>query len=233
MTSAADLFGLQEVDLKYDSRRALVADIDSRLCETEELIEAKTDLAAAEATAAGLQADQRKIEVHLEDLDARLVPLEEKLYSGSIRNPKELSDMQKEVGLQKARRGVLDDEGLMNLDRIEAAGKALRRAVASHRRIEADWNADQDRLRSERAVAVQERDHHEQDRTLRVQDMDASSVGLYEKLRETRQGRAVARIERGSCQGCRITLPTHVVQRVRGQIKLEQCPSCERILVAG
>lgn len=233
MTSAADLFGLQEIDLKHDSRRALLADIGSRLCETEELIEARAEKASAVETVAGLQQEQKQIEVQLEDLDAKVTPLETKLYDGSIRNPKELGDIQKEVGLQKERRGVLDDAGLATLERIEFAGEEINRAGNRLRQVEAAWNMDQDRLRAERAVAEQDSNRLEQDRAARSQGMDASSLGLYEKLRETRQGRAVARIERGSCQGCRISLPTHVVQRVRGQVKLEQCPSCERILVAG
>ncbi len=232
MTSSADLLCLQEVDLKHDSRRALIADIDSRLGETEELIEARSGLAAAEESAAALQREQRQIEVQLEDLDARMSPLETKLYDGSIRNPKELSDIQKEVGSQKVRRGALDDEGLKTLEQIKAAGEAIELATARLRQVEARWKSDQDRLRSEREVAEQESNRLAQDRESRSRGMDAASLGLYEQLRELRQGRAVAKIERGSCQGCRISLPTHIVQRARGQINLEQCPICERILVA-
>jgi hypothetical protein len=33
MTSAADLFALQEIDLLIDARRAIIADIDARLGE--------------------------------------------------------------------------------------------------------------------------------------------------------------------------------------------------------
>jgi predicted nucleic acid-binding Zn-ribbon protein len=63
--------------------------------------------------------------------------------------------------------------------------------------------------------------------------MDPRTLSLYEGLRSTRQGRGVALMERGACQGCRITLPTHLVQRLRAGGQLVQCPSCERILVAG
>ena len=58
-------------------------------------------------------------------------------------------------------------------------------------------------------------------------------LGVYESLRTLKQGRAVARIEQGACQGCRISLPTHVVQRARGGTVLVHCPSCERILAGG
>ena len=73
----------------------------------------------------------------------------------------------------------------------------------------------------------------EEDRSSRTTGMDSSALGLYAALRQAKQGRAVAKVERGSCQGCRIGLPTHMVQKVRAQESLVQCPSCERILVAG
>ncbi len=50
--------------------------------------------------------------------------------------------------------------------------------------------------------------------------MDASALGLYEILRTKKQGRAVAQVVRGNCQGCRITLPTHMDQPVRAGVTL-------------
>ena len=62
--------------------------------------------------------------------------------------------------------------------------------------------------------------------------MDAGAIGLYEKLRSTHQGRAVALVLRDVCQGCRIVIPSHMVQRMRAGGTV-QCNNCERILVAG
>ena len=97
MTSAADLFTLQDIDLRRDSRRALIADIDLRLGETHAVIAAREAVATATAIRQSRQQEQRQIETQLEDLDAKTRPLEAKLYDGSVRNPKELADMQHEV----------------------------------------------------------------------------------------------------------------------------------------
>jgi predicted nucleic acid-binding Zn-ribbon protein len=70
------------------------------------------------------------------------------------------------------------------------------------------------------------------DRTTRTKTMDAGAIGLYEKLRTAKQGRAVATVLRETCQGCRISLPSNLVQRMRAGATV-QCVSCERILVAG
>jgi predicted nucleic acid-binding Zn-ribbon protein len=233
MTSAADLFALQAIDLKRDARRALIADIESRLGETEELTAARELVATCESEVERLRREQRDLEARTEDLDARIQPVETRLYGGSIRNPKELTDLQKELDLLKRRRGDLDDEGLALIDALEAATSALERARAGMRAVQAAWQADQEELADGKARAQREAAQLNSERELRTKGMDAAALGLYEKLRGARQGRGVARVERGSCQGCRLGLPTHLVQRLRAGGQLVQCPSCERILVAG
>jgi predicted nucleic acid-binding Zn-ribbon protein len=233
MTSASDLFALQEIDLKRDSRRALLADIENRLGETEELSAAREALNQTMAEAERLRRDQRELESASADLDAKIQPMEKKLYDGSVRNPKELTDLQREVDSLKARRSKLDDEGLALLDSIEAANAAVAEAKVHYENVTADWEEEQELLRVDHARAEKETSQLEGERDLRTKHMDPSSLGLYETLRRVKQGRGVARVERGTCQGCRVTLPTHVVQRVRSGGVLVQCPSCERILAAG
>jgi predicted nucleic acid-binding Zn-ribbon protein len=233
MTSSADLYGLQEVDLRRDHHRALIADIESRLVETPELLEAREEAADAEAQADRLRKEQRELEAQLQALDARVGPLETKLYSGEIRNPKELSDLQKEVELLKAQRSKMDDEVLSSLEVLEIATASAREAKDEAARIEAEWIAGQSTLRSNKAVAEEELTRLDGDRNVRIQGMDRNMLGLYENLRKVKNGRAVARLDRGNCLGCNVSLPTNMVSRVRQGDMLIQCPRCERILVAG
>jgi predicted nucleic acid-binding Zn-ribbon protein len=233
MTSAADLFALQEIDLRHDTRRALIADIETRLVETEELINAREGVTAAEAALDDLKRRQRDLDAQLQDLDAKVQPLEKKLYDGSVRNPKELTDLQHEVESFKKRRSALDDEGLSLLESVEAATRGLESARENLRQTEAGWRADQARLIEDKSRAEQESADLEQERELRTRSMERSALGLYEKLRQNKQGRAVAKLERGTCAGCRVGLPTQVAQRVRTGAELIQCPRCERILVGG
>ena len=233
MTSAGDLLALQEIDLNRDVRRALIADIDYRLGETETLTAARDLVATREAELTNLQREQRDVEARIEDMDAKVRPLEAKLYGGSVRNPKELTDLQKEVEGWKARRGKLDEEGLLNMEALEAAVAAIEAARAALSEVEAGWRADQEELLADRGRAEREAATLEKERQQRVGAMETAAIGVYEILRPLKQGKAVARIERGACQGCRLSLPTHVVQRTRAGDVLVHCPSCERILVSG
>jgi uncharacterized protein len=230
MTSAADLFALQDIDLKRDSRRALLADIAARLGETAEVLAAREEMAEAEAELGRLRSDQRELEAQLRDLDAKIGPIEKKMYDGSVRNPKELTDLQREVDSLKSRRGKLDDDGLSLIETVEAASNALQEKREALRVAEANWQAEQQELDSDRQRAEKEAAVLEAERDRWTAGMDKLSLQLYESLRIKKQGRAVARVERGACQGCRIGLPSHVVQRVRMGTLLVQCPSCERIL---
>ena len=233
MTSAADLFALQEIDLRRDARRAVIADIEARLGETPELLEARDAAGAAEANLKEIQSHQRRLEAKLEDLDAKIQPLERKLYDGSVRNPKELTDMQRELQHFKAQRSELDDEGLELIEAIEATTALLEQRRDALKRTQAQWESDQSELIEDKGQAEEEYASLLEDRNLRTEGMDKRALGLYETLRIAKSGRAVARVERGTCQGCRISLPTHLVQGLRGGGQLVQCPSCERILVAG
>jgi uncharacterized protein len=232
MTSAADLFALQEIDLRRDARRAVIADIEARLGETDDLIEARESVGDAEAALDRLKKRQRELDDELTDLDAKIRPLETRLYDGSVRNPKELSDMQKEFESLKKRRGTLDDAGLAMIESNERAARAFKEAQDEYKQAETAWRKEQAQLNATKTSSEAELANLNNERGMRTTGMDAGAIGLYENLRTKHQGRAVALVLRDVCQGCRISLPSHMVQRIRAGGTV-QCTNCERILVAG
>jgi len=119
------------------------------------------------------------------------------------------------------------------MENVEAATRSLAEAQAEVERVEAAWQEDQQHLAATRTKAESELTVLDGQRGQRTEGMDAGALGLYEQLRGSKQGRAVSRVERGICQGCHVTLPTHLTQRLRIGRELIQCPRCERILVAG
>ncbi len=233
MTSAADLYALQEIDLQRDARRAVIADAESRLGETDELYEAREIVEDSVSALDRLRKRQRDFEGQLADLEAKIKPLETKLYDGSVRNPKELQDLQKELDGLKQRRDKLDEQGLQLMESIEASSRAIEEGKAELARVEASWQEDQKQLTSTKTKAESELKRLDGQRTQQIKGMDVGALGLYENLRATKQGRGVSRVVRGTCLGCNVTLPTHMTQRLRVGRDLIQCPRCERILVAG
>jgi len=114
---------------------------------------------------------------------------------------------------------------------LEDAETALKEAQAALAEVESAWKADQASLAQTQAALKGEIEALEAKRSRQLDGMDRAALSLYQTLRERRQGAAVAVVERGLCQGCRITLPMSILQKARSGLGLVQCVSCERILV--
>jgi predicted nucleic acid-binding Zn-ribbon protein len=117
---------------------------------------------------------------------------------------------------------------LVQIEEAEAERQAADSALAG---LEAGWRRGQDELLVEKAETEPEIERLRGIRDSQATDVDRRLISLYDLLRERRGGTAVARVERGMCQGCRISLPMSVLQRARTGVSVVQCVSCERILL--
>jgi hypothetical protein len=227
---ARKLYELQEIDLEIDAKNEALTLVVSRLGDSEALAEARVSLATEEERLVELERSQRDVEREVEDLRSKVALLEEKLYGGSVKNPKELASLQEQVEHLKRKRRGQEDKVLDIMTEVEAMQKNVSLKSREVARIDEDWRAEQATLSGEQAelnAALADLDQKRKDLISRI---DAASLELYQGLRRKRQGRAVAKVEQGMCQGCRIVLPLNVLQRARIGQELVQCSSCERIL---
>jgi hypothetical protein len=230
MTTVADLYLLQEMDIEMQAKQAALDDVEARLGESEELEETRREVEETRHRLREAQKKQREAEWTVEEVRVKIQPLEKKLYGGTVKNPKELVGFQQDVDSLKARQRELEDRDLEAMSAVEEVEKALAEAERRLLDMETGWQAEQESLRQQRDVLRQEIQELEQSRSGQEATIDAEMIRQYESLRALHQGRAVAKVERGICQGCRITLPMHVLQRARRGNHLVQCTSCERIL---
>ena len=167
----------------------------------------------------------------MEDISAKVSSVEEKLYGGTVSNPKELSDYQAELKMFKEQISKLEDELLaifVEIDRAEAEFAQVESFLGT---MTTTWEQDQARLKTEKAVVEPEIARLQSERDADSSDLDRAALSLYQILRERRDAVAVSSLDRGMCGGCRITLPTSTLKRARAGNELVQCVSCERILV--
>ena len=232
MNGIGDLVRLQEIDLALDSRRASVADAQDRIGETEELIAARAAVDDARGALRAAEGSQKDVELEADGLRAKIAPAEEKLYDGSIKNPKELSDLQADIDQLKRHLSALEDRDLEALTALEAAQAAHTQAEAELASIEQDWSAEQAELRERIERVGAEITSYEAERTAVGAGIEKDLLSRYEHVRRAHQGRGVAKLDRNLCLGCRISLPVSIVNRARQGSTVVQCPNCERILYA-
>jgi len=230
MTMVADLYALQETDLDIQAKQVALEEVEARLGEREELDEARRLAEEQRRSLKEAQTKLRDAEWAVDDVRAKLQPLSEKLYSGTVKNPKELMGLHQDVDSLKARQRELEDRVLEVMSAVEDMERDLREADSRLSNMEAEWQADQERLRGQREDVQIELQELDGQRSRQQAAIEGETIRQYDGLRAAHQGRAVAKVERGICQGCRITLPMHVLQKARSGNHLVQCTSCERIL---
>ena len=126
-----------------------------------------------------------------------------------------------------------EDKTLAIMSQVERVQEEIDLKVAEVERIESEWRGRQEQLLAEQARLQAALNETEQRHDELASTVVPAVLGLYEALRVKKQGLAVAKIEQGRCQGCRITLPMNELQRTRIGEELVQCSSCGRILYLG
>ncbi len=231
MTTAPDVLALQETDQALDRARARLTDVAAQLGESEELAALRQAVAEREEALTQLRSRLHDAEWSVDDAMVKATEVERKLYGGTIRNPKELADLDADLSSLKTQVDKREDTLLSVLVEMEEAETLLGNARSNLSEMEAVWQRDQAALLKEKSQLARQIADLERRRRDQLPAVDGSSLRLYQLLRDRHRGQAVARVERGMCQGCRIALPMSLLQKARSGIALVQCVSCERILL--
>lgn len=185
------------------------------------------------------------LQLALEDVDAEIARLEGEvdavrqredrdrglLDSGSV-NPKQLEELQHELGTLQRRQASLEDSLLDVMERREQLAADHAREHDSAASLQRD--ADAAREARDRALAEIERAGSERAvrRAELVGGLDGGLTGLYERLRAS-AGIGAGRLQAGRCGACRIELDRGELARISAAPEDEvlQCPECRAILV--
>jgi len=228
MGVAKQLYQLQEVDLEIEANEQTLNRLVSQLGKNQTVVEARAKLDSEQRRLDDLKRRQHSAEGDVDDLITKITTAEEQLYSGRIRNPKELTNLQHEVDLLKAKRDQLENKALEIMDQVELAEASVATSGNEFNKLETEWHSQQQQLSVDIELLQSKLSELRQKRQLLSAEIDPQAVGVYDKLRK-QKGQAVAKVEQGICRGCRISLPFSELQQARSG-NLVQCSSCGRIL---
>jgi len=228
MSVAKQLYQLQETDLEIESKEQALKQISSQLGENQVVVRVQTKLARENQRLEELRHQQHSAEWEIDDLAGKLAKAEEELYSGRIKNPKELTNLQHEVDGLRARRDQLEDKALEIMDKVELTEASVATIGNELKTVEAEWHHRQQHLSAEMEELKTRLSELEHKRQSLLDEIDPQVAEFYHELGR-QKGRAVAKVEQGICSSCRISLPITDLQRTRSG-NLVQCSSCGRIL---
>jgi len=231
MTRGEPLYRLQNLDQELETGQRRVAAIQAELGETEPLLQARRELAAATEEHRRWLSKARDLELEIESLSSKISSSEQRLYSGNVRNPKELSDIQNEIAALKRRCQSLEDELLEAMVSGEEAAAALEARRAAQDEIEAGWQTSQATLRKElsalEARLVKARAEREHTR----RSIQPDDLAFYDKVRARFGTVAVTTLRDGVCGFCAVAPSSTKLGRLHSGRELLECGNCGRILL--
>lgn len=230
MNESSHLYRLQCLDSEADARRQRLREIEAALGESEMLRQARRAVEDIQAQAQRCVLRQRDLELQVQGLADKIARSEQHLYNGTIKNPKELDDLQKDIASLRRRRQQLEDELLEVMIEREEVEKAHTQAQEYLGEVEAGWSAQQANLLSERDALQGRLVEIERARATLLTQIEDDILSTYQQLRRRKGGVAVAQVLDGACGACGVALSPGLEWQLR-QGKQARCSNCERILV--
>lgn len=228
----SDLLDLQEVDLEIDrlleQRQGLPELAAYRQANAERMAaEAERDDLAERLRTVELELD--KAEGELDILEAKLEENETRLYAGGM-SSRETEHKRLEVQSLKGQREAMEEKVLELLDRRETLQGERDQAQG----MVDERGATEKELEGAIAAAWKDIDlqigRREARKTEMVPSIPSDLLERYEKLRRTKEGVAIGRLDHGQCGGCHLTLSAAEQAEVAGGDP-PLCVHCRRILV--
>lgn len=233
MSQSFHLYQLQKIDTRLDQIQQRITSIqnqiedDSRLKNTRDL----HDLAAEKVIR--IQRELRKIEHEVESRRVKLEQSEANLYSGRIKVPKELQDLQNEVASLKRNISALEDQQLEIMLQLEEAKNEYEQLQQTLLQVEAEVAQSHSSLIGEKTRLENDQQRLMIEKKAIISQIQPAMLVEYENLRQTKQGIAVASVEDSSCTACGAGLTPAQCQSARSPSTVFYCPSCGRIIYAG
>ncbi len=225
------MYALQLVDSALDELEELKGDLPAETRGLEEKI------AQLEAERAVREGDMRNAFTARDEADNGIISFKEKLekYKAKqhdVRNNKEYDALTREI-----------DYSTETIRRLEKEMESLEgKAVAAKNDIAAlnVQTEEVNKVLAEKRIALEEisktneaeelKYKHEREKlSVRI---DKSQLGVYDRIRKAKKGRAIVPVRRGACGGCFAKVPPQRLLELRQNDRIYQCEHCGRIIVS-
>ena len=230
------MLDLQDLDLQLDQiahKRASLPEHQALKDLVAEKSVVDRDLVTADTEVSDLQREQKKADSDVEQVKQRRARNQQRLDSGQVTSPRDLENLQHEIGSLERRISDLEDAELEVMEKLEAA-----EAVQIDLRTRAEACAGrQTELETTRDAALKELDEQRAElgdkRATIAAELPDALVTQYQRLREHNGGIGAAPLVGKRCMGCRMELAPSDLNRIKAAAPdaVLRCEECGRILV--
>ena len=230
MNTSFTLFRLQTQDTLRMRMNARLKEIERIIAADREVSQANTRLTQAQEINKSAESALQGIMAQVKEKKIKRELTQANLFSGKVRNPKELQDLQAETHALDRTIAKLEEEQLQAMMSLEETTNAMRQAENELQKV-------LDRKSSQNSLLIGEKHKIEaeipqvdaQRQTLREQ-LDEATFTIYRNLLKSKAGRAVAEVHDDTCGACGVTVPPADIQAAKSPNAIAYCKNCGRIL---
>ncbi|MCD5347246.1 C4-type zinc ribbon domain-containing protein [Agromyces sp. H3Y2-19a] len=229
-----ELLRLQSIDTRIQQLAHRLG-VLPQTAQLAELAKRETAVRGTRAEAIGTLEDAKtelaRLESDVAVVEARIARDSDRLQHTS--SVKDVQALEAELASLAKRRGDLEDQELVVMERVEEAEVVVSSIDLQRAAIEsevAELEAERDAAAG--GITV-EREQAERDREVVASGVPAELLAFYEQRRTRGAGVGAALLRQRTCGGCTMTLTGSDLESVRRSAPddVVQCPECDRILV--
>jgi predicted nucleic acid-binding Zn-ribbon protein len=218
--------------MQANTKLKSLPEIEQLLHIDKRIIAATEELSTVKAEADQIALELRRGEVDVETVTDRIKKDEARLASGNA-TPKELEQLQHEIGSLKKRQESLEEielEIMIRSDAITSRRDTLTTDLASLETLKGEINTRLSTATAQINTLISDKN---QARLLVVAKIEKPLIDLYEKIRGASGGVAATALVGNKCNGCNLAINAVEMERIKSLSKDEllRCEECRRILV--
>jgi len=218
--------------MQANTKLKSLPEIEQLLHIDKRIITATDELAVVKSEADQIALELRRGEVDVETVTDRIKKDEARLASGNA-TPKELEQLQHEVGTLKKRQESLEEielEIMIRSDAITSRSNTLTTDLASLQTLKDEISGRLKTATDEISKVIADKTTA---RNLVANQIEKPLLDLYEKIRANGGGVGAAALVGNKCNGCNLAINAVEIERIKSLSKDEllRCEECRRILV--
>jgi predicted nucleic acid-binding Zn-ribbon protein len=233
MSESFKLFRLQQIDSELDNTHSRLGEIEAILADNRQVRLAENDVETTLQVRDDAASKLRREEIEVQSQRLKIEQSEATLYSGKVKNPKELQDYQHEVESLTRYLSTLEDRQLEVMLILDETEERYQAAVESHSKIVNEVNLQNEHLLKEKELLQQDLIRQESERQAASSNISPDDLKLYDALRPKKSGVAVSRVVERTCSACGSTLTAATFSSAQIPSKISRCDTCGRILYVG
>lgn len=224
------LYNLQHIDLDLAKTQKALASLDDGTSAKQQVDAARQKMNTADKLLHEANTELRDNELNLKTIEAKQQSFRDKLYGGTVSNPKELDSMEKEVEMLGRQKGKLEERILELYDIVEQRIASLAATQEALKATENSLAEHLDKLQQDTATLNARIQELTRDRAEAVTLVDPILLKRYDSMRARLGGVVVSRVEAENCTSCHTQLMAGVARDLNADKEIVTCENCGRLL---